>query len=1044
MQKLQAVLFDLDGVLVPTTILHMEAWKELFDSFLPDDVPAYTDEDYYRYVDGKPRNAGVRAVLESRGISLDGGGESDAMDSLTINGLGTRKNGIFERLLSVHGIEPYEDTVDVLRHYIAQGARLAVVSSSKNARSVLAQAGIIRYFDEIVDGSVREEKGLRGKPAPDTFLYAAQLLGADINETAVFEDAVSGVKAARAGNFGLVVGVDRGAGRRTLMSSGADVTVSNLIEIFDGAPRDGMDSSETETDPLSQDRYPLNDWSFTEKSRPNDDSATLFSVSNGTIGVRAVGAGARSLGNGTFLSGFHDTSWIQYPENAYGLARVDQSVQGVPDASDFHLCLNARPIEQYLVDSRQTIDFRTGISTCVQRYSPGYGQKLEVEIKRAACLFEPNLAVISMKVRDEGLSGSTLEIDGHLNVQALHADMDSDDPRKARGSEQVLERISRKEAKARRTNATGMKSARSSLADSDIVDVYRTQHSRLMVAVGLRQFVNGTRTNSTRWKFYLDGTAEIEVLRYAAYHNCRIEPIGVTDGLEAHTRTSQDEDRLVTACRKTLDRYGSADDSRVLRKQRAWLTRFWKRSDIQIVTKRGDHSRMRQALRWELFQLAQASASIPNGISAKGLSGTGYSGHYFWDTEIYILPFILFSDPAKARRILDYRFSMLPAARRRAAALNLDGALFPWRTIDGEESSSYYPAGTAQYHINADIAFAVERYVSLTEDEDFLAEEGADILVETSRMWASIGFIGEDGKYHIHRVTGPDEYSALVDDNFYTNAMARFNLRTACRRLLSLAEKNPDAFAEIRNRLHLEYSELQTWQLYADRMYLPFDSNLGIHPQATDFLRKEHWDTTHFRARPLLMHYHPLEIYKKQIIKQPDVVMALYLLKDSFPMQQKIADFRYYDAITAGDSTLSATVQSAVAADIGDMDAAVRYLRQSLFVDLANTHANTADGIHLACAGGIWNSLIEGFAGLSVRGNLLEFRPHLPDDWESMTFRLTVHACLLQITIDHDSIHVKTVKGDQDFRVADLRRNQMEDAHEQGSESVRQEVSAHR
>ncbi|MFT9283228.1 HAD family hydrolase, partial [Bifidobacterium sp.] len=216
MQKLQAVLFDLDGVLVPTTILHMEAWKELFDSFLPDDVTAYTDEDYYRYVDGKPRNAGVRAVLESRGISLDGGGESDAMDSLTINGLGTRKNGIFERLLSVHGIEPYEDTVDVLRHYIAQGARLAVVSSSKNARSVLAQAGIIRYFDEIVDGSVREEKGLRGKPAPDTFLYAAQLLGADSHETAVFEDAVSGGKAARAGNFGLVVGVDRGAGRRAL------------------------------------------------------------------------------------------------------------------------------------------------------------------------------------------------------------------------------------------------------------------------------------------------------------------------------------------------------------------------------------------------------------------------------------------------------------------------------------------------------------------------------------------------------------------------------------------------------------------------------------------------------------------------------------------------------------------------------------------------------------------------------------------------------------------------------------------------------------
>lgn len=1024
MQRLQAVLFDLDGVLVPTTVLHMEAWKELFDVVLPNDVPAYTDTDYYRYVDGKPRNDGVRAVLASRGISMESGSAEDSSDCKTVNGLGKKKNGIFEQLLSVHGIEPYDDTVDVLRHYIAQGSKLAVVSSSKNAKEVLAQAGIIRYFDEVVDGNTREERCLRGKPAPDTFLYAAELLDADINETAVFEDALSGVAAARAGNFGLVVGVNRGAGTAALLGAGADRTINNLIEMVDNRFTADAGTHKEANNPLSAEQYPIDNWVFTERKKATDDSATLFSVSNGTIGVRATGASRRTLGNASFLSGFHDTNWIHYPENAYGLARVDQMIQGVPDASDFHICLDKRPIDQFVTDTKQSIDMRTGLATCIQEYAFGYGQRMRVEISRAACLFEPNLAFVQVIVQSEGLAASTLDIDGRLNDETSFGDDASDDPRKARASEQALKKIARREAKTRvRTSRSSSENAYG-LSESDVVNVYQSQHSQLIMAVGLRQFVNAVRTNSTRWRFLLEETSEIRVVRYATYHSYPIDPVGVDEGLAAHTVTAQDSDKLVRQCLKTLDRYGSSDSSRILRKQRAWLTRFWKRSDVQILSKKGVHSRLQQSLRWELFQLAQSTASIPNGISAKGLSGTGYNGHYFWDTEIYVMPFLLFSDPSKARKILDYRYRMLPAARRRAAALNLDGALFPWRSINGEESSSYYPAGTAQYHINADIAYAVEQYIASTEDTQFFITEGIDMLVETARMWASLGFIGSDGKYHIHRVSGPDEYSALVDDNFYTNVMARFNLMTAYARLMQLSSDDAACFAQIRSRLHVEYSEMETWKLYADRMYVAFDEDLGIHPQATDFLRKEHWDTTHFRAKPLLMHYHPLEIYKKQIIKQPDVVMALYLLRDEFSEQQKKADFHYYDTITAGDSTLSATVQSTVAATIGDMDAACRYLYESMYVDLANTHANTADGIHLACAGGVWNCLMRGFAGLRTHKDYIELTPHLPEDWDMMRFRVSVFGTIIEIRIDHHAASVKTIKGNRVFRLIDHREDE--------------------
>src|SRR5690606_10532128 len=318
--------------------------------------------------------------------------------------------------------------------------------------------------------------------------------------------------------------------------------------------------------------------------------------------------------------------------------------------------------------------------------------------------------------------------------------------------------------------------------------------------------------------------------------------------------------------------------------QEKWLNAFWDRSDVRIA----GHDDLQQATRWCLFQLAQAASRADgSGVPAKGLTGSGYSGHYFWDTEIYVLPFLTYTSPQWAKNALRARVLMLPAARRRAAQLNEAGALFPWRTINGEEASAYYAAGTAQYHINADISFALGKYVRATGDVDFLRREGADIAVETARLWATLGFwrgTNGDSTFHVHGVTGPDEYTTVVNDNLCTNVMARYNLRFAARVVEEMAEQDPAAFAQLVERTGLDEGESAAWKRAAEAMHIPFSDSLGIHPQDAMFLEREVWDLDGTAAdqRPLLLHYHPLVIYRFQVLKQADVVLALFLQGNHF------------------------------------------------------------------------------------------------------------------------------------------------------------------
>jgi alpha,alpha-trehalose phosphorylase len=273
--------------------------------------------------------------------------------------------------------------------------------------------------------------------------------------------------------------------------------------------------------------------------------------------------------------------------------------------------------------------------------------------------------------------------------------------------------------------------------------------------------------------------------------------------------------------------------------QQEYLDDFWRRSDVEVS---GAHPKGQQLIHWNLFQIIQASGRAEGaGIPAKGLTGQGYEGHYFWDTEIYVFPFLIYTAPRIARNLLRFRYSLLDKARQRAREVNQKGALFPWRTITGEEASAYYAAGTAQYHINADIMFGLKKYVEATRDKAFLQEEGAEMLVETARLWRDLGFYSarKGGKFCINGVTGPDEYNTVVNNNTFTNLMARENLRYAAATVESLREEDPDRFVALVDRTGLEMSEVEEWRKAADRMYIPFDEKLGIHPQDDSFLDKE-------------------------------------------------------------------------------------------------------------------------------------------------------------------------------------------------------------
>ncbi|BDZ37465.1 glycoside hydrolase family 65 protein [Microbacterium suwonense] len=766
---------------------------------------------------------------------------------------------------------------------------------------------------------------------------------------------------------------------------------------------------------IDRERYPVDPWRLVETRYDEEGvSETFFSVGNGYLGLRGnhiEGRGAHE--HGTFINGLHETWPIRHAEQAYGFAEVGQTIVNAPDAKVMRVYIDDEPLsfdETEIHEYSRVLDLRTGVLERTVVWVTPSGKKVRMHDERIVSFDERHLAVLRLELVVENADAPVTISCQLLNRQdgaGIYAgdpmataseNKTGFDPRKAeRITERVLQPVEYWQ--------DGLRSALS----------YRVTDSGMTVAVVADHIVETENDYSSRT--LIEPDIAKNVFRVQAKAGV---PIRISKIVSYHSSRGVPPRELVDRCRRSLDRVGVEGVDALFRAQAEWLRAFWERSDVRIA----GHDDLQQATRWCLFQLAQAASRADGtGVPAKGLTGSGYSGHYFWDTEIYVLPFLTYTSPQWAKNALRARVLMLPAARRRAAQLNEAGALFPWRTINGEEASAYYAAGTAQYHINADISFALGKYVRATGDVEFLRREGADIAVETARLWATLGFWrGTNGtsSFHIHGVTGPDEYTTVVNDNLFTNVMARYNLRFAARIVGEMAEQDPAAYRALVERTGLDAGERDAWERAAEAIHIPYSDSLGIHPQDSFFLEREVWDLegTPADKRPLLLHYHPLVIYRFQVLKQADVVLALFLQGNHFTAEEKLDDFDYYDPLTTGDSTLSAVVQSIMAAEVGYQDLAREYFEQALFVDLGDLHHNAADGVHVASAGGVWTTLVCGFGGMRDHDGLLSFDPRLPVDWPELSYPLQWHGTDLRISVTSDLLRVEARSGDPvDFSV---------------------------
>ncbi|MGI8946577.1 MAG: glycoside hydrolase family 65 protein [Ornithinimicrobium sp.] len=758
-------------------------------------------------------------------------------------------------------------------------------------------------------------------------------------------------------------------------------------------------------DPLDRSRFPVDEWRLVELVHDKRDlgvTEALFAVANGYLGMRGnPEEGRDSHTHGTYVNGFHETWPIRHAEEAFGLARVGQTIVDVPDPKVLKLYVDDEPLLLDIADLEgyeRSIDFREGLLRRHLVWRTSAGKRVRISTTRMTSFASRHLAVLTMDIEMlEGNAAITVSSqilnrqDGQDEYHVRAAAMgEGFDPRKADGFDRrVLE-----------PRASAVKDGRLLLG-------YRCHDSRMTIAVGVQHLIS-TDNDTTE-----ELSADIDVAKHVVHVEAKQgTPIRIEKLVAVHTSRGVPVTELSDRCWRTLDRSVTAGVPALHAEHRDALTEFWDCSDVQV----SGQPEVQQAVRWNLWQLAQASLrSGSHGIPAKGMTGSGYGGHYFWDTECYVMPFLVYTNPQAARNALRFRHRMLDDARRRSADLAQHGALFPWRTINGEEASAYFAAGTAQYHINADVALALIRYVRATGDRTFLLGDGIDILVETARLWADLGFWRSNGDnaFHIHGVTGPDEYTTVVNDNLFTNVMAQFNLQAAADAVVELQQHDPRDYARAVARLGLRDGEVDRWRTAAQGMFIPFDAELGVHPQDLHFLERQLWDLKHTPngKKPLLLHYHPLVIYRFQVLKQADVVLAMFLAGDQFSDQDKLANFEYYDPITTGDSTLSAVVQSIVAADVGYAELALRYFYAALFVDLDDQHGNTTDGVHVASAGGVWSALVGGFGGMRDYEDQLTFDPRVPKEWEQISWRLRWHGAQLSVSVSQDELRLQVLSG---------------------------------
>ncbi len=749
-----------------------------------------------------------------------------------------------------------------------------------------------------------------------------------------------------------------------------------------------------------KDIYPIEEWNITEEKyskETNYRNETTFSLSNGYIGTRGTFEEGYDFDintglEGNFINGFYEAENIRYGEWNFGFPTESQSLLNLPNCKIIKLMIEDEVFDMRtgaVEGYRRSLNMKEAVLYRELIWTSPKGKKVKIEIKRFVSFIKKNLLEIQYKV-------IPLNFNGRISfISKIDGDVENH---------------------TRKTNPLvdygpfGRRLMPDEVEVKEETQYYQgtTLNSRLSMACGCKHSLNCNyevmdiekNEYSSSITFSTDAINNKEVIfeKYVIY-------------------TSSNDVKKEMMKDFVLQELKSAEGkgyNKAEKMQKYYMKNLWENADITID---GDEE-LQQGMRFNLFHIMQSAARDgKTGMGAKGLSGEGYEGHYFWDTEMYVIPVFIYTNPELAKSLLDYRYNTLNEARNRAKILgHYKGALYPWRTINGKEASTYYPLGTAQYHINADISYAFKLYVDVTGDYDYLIDKAAEILCETARVWADVGCFAEsrDNKYCICAVTGPDEYNAIVDNNFYTNLMSRENIKDALWALNKIKEIDESKYEFLINKLKIEESELEYWKRIVDNMYFPYDEKREIYPLDDGFMQRKPWDDSKIppeKRHLLYENYHPLFIFRQRMSKQADAILAMYLHSNLFTIDELRRNYDFYQEVTLHHSSLSTCIFGILASQVGYHDEAYDYFYKSARMDLDDSHNNFYAGIHAANMAGTWQAIVNGFAGLRTNKGVLEFNTTIPEKWNGYSFKISYNSNVIEMTIKKSKVTAVLLKG---------------------------------
>lgn len=750
----------------------------------------------------------------------------------------------------------------------------------------------------------------------------------------------------------------------------------------------------------------IDGWKVTEQEinkSTNYRNETIFSLGNGYIGTRGTHEEAYDFSideglEGNFINGFYESEDIRYGEFNFGFPKKSQSMLNITNAKIMKLTIDEEQLSIFdgkISNYQRILDLQNGFMTRTFIWETKSGKKVEISIKRLVSFKLKNLMSISYSIKPLNFTGnvmitSQIETDVFNHTSYSNPLIDYG----PYGKSLILDNYH--------------------INNNQMTIMSKVKNNGFSLFTGaIHKFSQNQRQIEVNPKFsgmsYQRVTADYlvpvvqdettEITKHIIYTHSDVDPIG------CEVKGNQLLDSVSSTTFDELELF-----------QEAYLADYWDHVDVQI----GNDIQIQQGLRFNTFHILQSTGrDALTSVGAKGLSGEGYEGHYFWDTEMYVIPFYNHTQPELAKQLLMYRYNKLPEAKKHANELGHKiGALYPWRTINGNEASAYYPLGSAQYHINGDIAYAINQYGEISGDKEFMFEYGLEVLCEISRVFADVGHFSDwkDGKYVISCVTGPDEYNAIVDNNFYTNLIARETLKNTIKWLNQLKEKSGQDHETLVSKLNLQDEELVYWTRIIDNMYLGYDEKLDIFMQDDTFLQKKPWDTetdADKKKSLLYVNYHPLYVFRHQMCKQGDTPQGMLMFNHLFTEEQLRNNYDYYYPRTLHHSSLSQSIFGIIECRLGNYDQAYENFMISARMDLDDHHNNVYAGIHIANMAGTWMTLTYGLAGMNNTDGLLNFAPFLPKDWTDYSFKITYHGSQINILVKQDSIEFKLLSGEE-------------------------------